>query len=1236
MLLFAVSCEKPEENSNSDNKTEDSNNSDNKTEEDIFFGLNKESIVISPEGGSVDILVYSNHKWEIKGGSDWCTPSVTCGNANENGEKVSFSAELTYDDRETIFWFCCADEKITFVVTQKLKETIIPDANNTFDIPAEGGVATLNYQTNVECKVVIPESANEWISVATASTRGLVDENIKLDIAENTTYSARTAVVKIVVSDNEEVYSEYIVNQKQNDGLIGDDDNITVSSIGGNVNLTYKTNVECKVIIPESAKDWITISPTTKTLNPQSTSLQISENNTYENRTAVVKVVAVSNDDLAIEYTINQEQNDAIIADDNRVFDVPFTGGDIRIDYQTNVDCKVVIPDDAKDWISIVPATRGLVNTSVTLHVSENDTYSARTAVVKVVKDGENNPVVEYTINQEQNDAIIADDAEVTINGWETSFTIQYKTNVECEVIISDDACEWLSLAPATKSLVNKSITFVADANNTGEERCANVKVVAKDNNKICTEYTITQNPRYLMEYMSNDGSVISPNKNDFGAIIISNTYNNGKGVIEFDSIPTKIGNYAFQYCSKLTSITIPNGVISIDKSAFYGCSSLANVTIASTVTSIGETAFYNCTKLTSIRLENEMRLIGASAFSNCSALESVTLGNNVSSIGGSAFIGCSSLTSITIPDNVTSIGTSVFKNCGALTTVVIGKGLTSIAGEMFYYCRNLATIEIGNGVTSIGHRAFSECDALTSVIIPDSVTSMDFQTFENCDALTDVVIGNNVRAIEDDTFSDCKSLTNIIIGNNVKTIGERAFWKCVSLTDITIPDNLSEIKLYAFKGCKNINRITLGKGLTYIGQSAFEDCSSLAEVHISDIAAWCKIEYGEWGTSHPLFNEGKLYLNKEIVTNIVLPENVTEIKSKAFFKCSTLESIVIPSTVSLIGNSAFYECSSLKDVEISSGVTSIGGSAFSGCSALTNVTIPDSVTSLGGSAFYNCSSLESIELPSNITSIGESTFYGCSKLSNIKIPNSVTSIGAKAFYSCSKLTDVTLPGDIISIGEFAFDDTVTDVNVIITDLATYCIQNKMSATYGLKHLFINNEEVTNLIIPEGVKEIGKNAFYKSSLESVNIPSSVTSIGESAFEESSSLKSVNLPNSVLSIGKRAFCNCKNLISVNIPQDITTIKELTFYKCAFESITIPQGVTKIEQYAFSSCSNLKNVYCKPMTPPQGGYNMFGSNASGRKIYVPAESLDKYKQSYSYWNDYASSIEGYNFENNVPVE
>ena len=113
-------------------------------------------------------------------------------------------------------------------------------------------------------------------------------------------------------------------------------------------------------------------------------------------------------------------------------------------------------------------------------------------------------------------------------------------------------------------------------------------------------------------------------------------------------------------------------------------------------------------------------------------------------------------------------------------------------------------------------------------------------------------------------------------------------------------------------------------------------------------------------------------------------------------------------------------------------------------------------------------------------------------------------------------------------------------------------------------------------------------------------------------------------------------NCKNLISVNIPQDITTIKELTFYKCAFESITIPQGVTKIEQYAFSSCSNLKNVYCKPLTPPQGGYNMFGSNASGRKIYVPAESLDKYKQSYSYWNDYASSIEGYNFENNVPVE
>ena len=254
MGIVAVGCSKDDADKGNDNKTEQPNENEGGNEEDIpeniFFGLDKESVTISPDGGSVDVIVYSNYKWEISGTSDWCTPSVNGGDANEDGQKVTFSADVTYDDREATFWFRCADEKIKFVVSQKFKETIIPDANNTFNIPAEGGVAVISYQTSVDCEVVIPEEAQDWITIAPA-TRGLVSENINLDIAENTTYSARTAVIKVVAKDNAELVVEYTINQEQNDAILaGENNTFTVPSAGGEVVINYQTNIDCEFIIP--------------------------------------------------------------------------------------------------------------------------------------------------------------------------------------------------------------------------------------------------------------------------------------------------------------------------------------------------------------------------------------------------------------------------------------------------------------------------------------------------------------------------------------------------------------------------------------------------------------------------------------------------------------------------------------------------------------------------------------------------------------------------------------------------------------------------------------------------------------------------------------------------------------------------------------------------------------------------------------------------------------------------
>lgn len=224
----------------------------------------------------------------------------------------------------------------------------------------------------------------------------------------------------------------------------------------------------------------------------------------------------------------------------------------------------------------------------------------------------------------------------------------------------------------------------------------------------------------------------------------------------------TRIGDYAFSYCSGLTSVTIPNSVTSIDNHAFYCCSGLTSVIIPNNITSIGDYAFKECSNLTVLTIPNSVTNIGKYAFDGCTNLSSVSIPNSVTTIGVFAFSRCSSLTSVIIPNSITSISNSTFSNCTSLTSVTIPNSVINIGDAAFFGCSSLTAVTIPNSITTIGTNAFAYC-SLTSMTIPEGMTDIGGGAFWACGNLTSVTIPNSVTTIGNLAFYGCPNLISII-----------------------------------------------------------------------------------------------------------------------------------------------------------------------------------------------------------------------------------------------------------------------------------------------------------------------------------------------------------------------------------------------------------------------------------------------------------------------------------------
>ena len=638
----------------------------------------------------------------------------------------------------------------------------------------------------------------------------------------------------------------------------------------------------------------------------------------------------------------------------------------------------------------------------------------------------------------------------------------------------------------------------------------------------------------------------------------------------------TSIGNSAFGGCTALTSVTLrSNAVVSATYTSFNNFSTIFGNQVESytlsglpsyPIQAIGNYAFDMCTGMTSVTIGNNVQSIGNNAFYGCSGLTSIEIPNSLTSIGNYAFYGCSGLTSVTL-HSPTSIGNNAFEGCSGLTSVILNY-VTSIGNYAFYGCSDMTSLTIGSYVQSIGYKAFSGCSSLQSITCqPSTPPQLGANAFQDVDVTIPVYVQcgsllnyqnyNNtgspwggftnlfdpcaVIQFEDENVKEiCVSYGNWDFNNDDELSYIEA--SLVTSLGIAFQDNtdivsFDELQYFTgleslntaaghgtFKGCLQLTSIVLPNSLTSIGDEAFYECSSL--------------------------------------TSIEIPNSVTSIGNVAFYECESLTSIEIPNSVTSIGYEAFFHCYSLTSIEIPNSVTSIGDGVFQYCSGLTSVTIPDNVTSIGQNAFRNCSGLTSIEIPNSVTSIGNYAFFECSGLTSIEIPNSVVSIGNGVFGYCYELT-----GIVVAAGNATYDSRGNCNAIIETNTNTLVAGCKSTVIPGTVTSIGNNafdgcSGLTSIAIPNTVTSIGNYAFSDcSGLTSIEIPNSVTSMGDHAFSDCSGLTSIEIPNSVTSIGNYAFFECSGLQSITcLAATPPTLGNSAFSSTTFSNapLTVPCG------------------------------------------------------------------------------
>ncbi len=556
-------------------------------------------------------------------------------------------------------------------------------------------------------------------------------------------------------------------------------------------------------------------------------------------------------------------------------------------------------------------------------------------------------------------------------------------------------------------------------------------------------------------------------------------------------------------------------------------------------------------------------------------------------------------------------VGTGIVDENLVIEGVYRNKPVTSIDEYAFRGNQTIVSVTIGENITSIGDNAFLNCQNLEKVILPSTLKTMGASCFQSNPSLKEIVIPDGVTELPENGFAYCESLQRIVFGKNVQTIGSSCFQDCNALTEITIPDSVIRLDESCFAGCKNLKTVHIGANLQKMSNYTFYGCDALENVDFSSAKNLKEIDQNVFSYCRSL---------KEIT----LSNSIEKIASQAFTECSALEKITIPESVKEIGENAFQgtklvlDAISQKQQLIYADhwlIAFVNYDPDTPVTVLTETQFKEPTIGIADYVFSELKTLTEVYLPSTLKYIGYASFGNCTSLWKVKLADeSVVSIGDYAFAYC-QITNLILNQGLKEIGDYAFVGNVQ-------------LNNNTLSPYSL--------------IPETVTRVGAYAFYETGLWRnprdggvvyagnwvVGLNGTVSGsialnfdpdnerpagIADYAFSDCEGLRNIIGLNNCRYIGVGAFSGCTDLVSVSLNRNLTEIRDYTFFECEnIIEVSFPRTLTKIGDYAFYKCSSLSNLDISNTRCESIGRSAFYLNTNLQRLMFgdSLETIDEY--------------------------